>query len=1092
MATPTRPRDQNEVKKIRFCSYNIRCGRGNEMAVALRAMDQMNIDFGVFQETKVTKDDLRTRFSSGYQLICTDAANSNQGGVALFYRESDYFSVESVRRWGPNVISFVLVTGPQSFGFVGGYIPPDDTTTIQFIQRAMEYQREGMPVFLMGDLNADLNGPKGARESEISALVAYHGLENTLPHSRQRSCRHGHGVTWRQRRADVGIVTSATCDYLLATDRRFLRNVQIQQPRLHHSDHFALVGVVQSAPHREHRAYLRGRKRFPLQPPTGAAMSHSDTLFSALKSHVVKVKPAVRKAKDPWISEATWRTMDSLTSLRREEPTDRARIKLLHRQVRTSIKGDRKDRTARAGALIESLVDGGSLQEAWDEMKVFYREASDRPPKPSRIELGKVTAEYAALYTRQEDLPAETIPVLVAPVDIPDHPPTDDEIAFAVRGLRTRRAPGPSGMSADHLKAWLELATDPPEKTAVRDCKAWEALCEFVRHIYATGEMPVELSWATMILLPKGDGQYRGIGLLEIIWKLISKIIDRRIKAHVEFHDALHGFRAKRGCGTATIEAKLLQQLATIEQSALFKIFLDLRKAYDTLDRTRTLEILALYGLGKNALRLLETYWAGQRVVAKQSGYYGEPFRATRGVTQGDIISPTIFNIISDAVVRYWFSTVSADTEAPVSGVGVGGRAHSALFYADDGEISSRDPEWLQGAIDVLADLFGRVGLKTNTDKTEVMICHPGHISTRISDEAYGRRMGQGGLTFREKSRQRVECPMCHVGLAQSSLSHHMKTRHGQDGLHVAAPAPVATAAVSYQVSFPKVDCVKGRGAACPVGGCGYKATAWGGLRAHFQFRHPNDSIHILTESPRPFGKCERCGLQLKTADAKHRSTQACVAGTEMLKQRGLAEAARKAREVTFTVYGQELRSVDTFKYLGRPMSSADGDSAAVFRNISLARKKWGMCMRILARDDATPRISGMFYKAIVQTVLLFSSETWVVTPTLLQQLESFHHAVARRISGKRATLDVRTGVWKWPPIAEALALAGILPIAEYIRVRQDTIAQYVATRPIMDMCNLALKRRGDPSSRTYWWTQSGVYEALQAEGVLRDDLDIT
>jgi hypothetical protein len=211
-----------------------------------------------------------------------------------------------------------------------------------------------------------------------------------------------------------------------------------------------------------------------------------------------------------------------------------------------------------------------------------------------------------------------------------------------------------------------------------------------------------------------------------------------------------------------------------------------------------------------------------------------------------------------------------------------------------------------------------------------------------------------------------------------------------------------------------------------------------------------------------------------------------------MLKQRGLAEAARKAREVTFTIYGQELRSVDTFKYLGRPMSSADGDSAAVFRNISLARKKWGMCMRILARDDATPRISGMFYKAIVQTVLLFSSETWVVTPTLLQQLESFHHAVARRISGKRATLDVRTGVWKWPPIEEALALAGILPIAEYIRVRQDTIAEYVATRPIMDMCNLALKRRGNPSSRTYWWTQSGVYEALQAEGVLRDDLDIT
>jgi Reverse transcriptase (RNA-dependent DNA polymerase) len=338
-------------------------------------------------------------------------------------------------------------------------------------------------------------------------------------------------------------------------------------------------------------------------------------------------------------------------------------------------------------------------------------------------------------------------------------------------------------MSEEHLKAWLELATDSPDGIAARDSTAWEALCTFVRHVYATGEMPVELSWATMILLPKGEGQYRGIGLLEISWKLISKIIDQQIRRHVEFHDTIHGFRAKRGCGTATIEAKLLQQLATIEQAALFKIFLDLRKAYDTLDRPRTLEILALYGLGKN---------------------YGEPFEATRGVTQGDIISPTIFNIVSDAVVCYWLSTVLADIEVPISGVGVGGRERSSLFYADDSKVSSRDPAWLQGAIDVLAELFGRVGLKTNTDKTEVMICHPGHIRTRVSDEAYGQQLGFGGLTFRERSCQKVECPTCHVGLAQSSLRRHMQTRHGQDILTWRHPTPRRWDRGSTECSSPK------------------------------------------------------------------------------------------------------------------------------------------------------------------------------------------------------------------------------------------------------------------------------------------------
>ena len=59
-----------------------------------------------------------------------------------------------------------------------------------------------------------------------------------------------------------------------------------------------------------------------------------------------------------------------------------------------------------------------------------------------------------------------------------------------------------------------------------------------------------------------------------------------------------------------------------------------------------------------------------QQVVARQSGYHGEPFKATRGVTQGDIVSPTLFNIIVDAVVRYWFHVLEMDeTASPRIGI---------------------------------------------------------------------------------------------------------------------------------------------------------------------------------------------------------------------------------------------------------------------------------------------------------------------------------------------------------------------------------------------------------------------------------------
>ena len=66
--------------------------------------------------------------------------------------------------------------------------------------------------------------------------------------------------------------------------------------------------------------------------------------------------------------------------------------------------------------------------------------------------------------------------------------------------------------------------------------------------------------------------------------KLTEIVIDNRIKAEVKFHDILHGFCRGRGTGTAIIEARLHQELASVNQFTLFSVFLDLRKADDSLD----------------------------------------------------------------------------------------------------------------------------------------------------------------------------------------------------------------------------------------------------------------------------------------------------------------------------------------------------------------------------------------------------------------------------------------------------------------------------------------------------------------------------
>ena len=77
----------------------------------------------------------------------------------------------------------------------------------------------------------------------------------------------------------------------------------------------------------------------------------------------------------------------------------------------------------------------------------------------------------------------------------------------------------------------------------------------------------------------------------------------------VTLDDVLRGFRAGRGMGTATLEAKLLHQLAGISHELLFQVFLDVQKAYNSLDRGRCVEILRGHGIRQNMVRLIAHHW---------------------------------------------------------------------------------------------------------------------------------------------------------------------------------------------------------------------------------------------------------------------------------------------------------------------------------------------------------------------------------------------------------------------------------------------------------------------------------------------------
>ena len=120
-------------------------------------------------------------------------------------------------------------------------------------------------------------------------------------------------------------------------------------------------------------------------------------------------------------------------------------------------------------------------------------------------------------------------------------------------------------------------------------------------------------------------------------------------------------------------------------------------------------------------------------------------------------------------------------------------------------------------------------------------------------------------------------------------------------------------------------------------------------------------------------------------------------------KRRRMAEVElRDSTERAFEAYGKPLENVLAFNYLGRVMTAGDNNWPAVAGNLSKARKSWGRLSRILCREGADARVSGNFFKAVVQAVLLFRVETWVLLQVELLPRGTKRKPVIRRLSQQR------------------------------------------------------------------------------------------
>ena len=168
------------------------------------------------------------------------------------------------------------------------------------------------------------------------------------------------------------------------------------------------------------------------------------------------------------------------------------------------------------------------------------------------------------------------------------------------------------------------------------------------------------------------------------------------------------------------------------------------------------------------------------------------------------------------------------------------------IFYVDDVYIASRDPVFLQRAIDRLVRTFECVGLETNTKKTQAMTCMPGTICLQLPTKSY-QRMRTGRTPAAVWDARTVTCRECGKDMRASSLGRHLADQHEIYQMQVVAKELLdRREGVVYKIplGFGKLK--------CPFPLCkGELASGWM-MRRHFQDLHPMDYILVKKEGRYP------------------------------------------------------------------------------------------------------------------------------------------------------------------------------------------------------------------------------------------------
>ena len=254
-----------------------------------------------------------------------------------------------------------------------------------------------------------------------------------------------------------------------------------------------------------------------------------------------------------------------------------------------------------------------------------------------------------------------------------------------------------------------------------------EPLTININQMLNTGIFPDRLKIARVKPLYKKDDShmftnYRPISLLPAISKIFEKIIFIQLYAYFVknnlFFSSQYGFRSEHSTEFAALELvdRIIQQLD--QKEIPFSIFLDLSKAFDTLDHNILLEKLTYYGVTGMANNLIKSYLTDRKQFVEFDGVKSDMLNISTGVPQGSVLGPLLFIIYLNDI-----SHVS--------------KIFKLICYADDTSIFSTFSSFKSNTTDTNSDRMINKELEKinywlkvnklslNVNKTKFMVFHP-------------------------------------------------------------------------------------------------------------------------------------------------------------------------------------------------------------------------------------------------------------------------------------------------------------------------------------------------------------------------------